>query len=72
MSEFNTGLPSIRQIQSYIKEKKQVQIKVSTGDVLVGSITWQDAECVCLMDKQHNQPVMLWRQSLVYVRLNAG
>ncbi len=68
MSEFNTGLPSTRQIQLYIKDKRQVEVQLSTGDIFVGNIIWQDPECVCLIDK-HQQPVMLWRQALVYTRL---
>ena len=68
MSEFNTGLPSIRQIQAFVKDKKQVEVQLTTGDIFVGNIAWQDSECVCLIDK-HEQPVLLWRQSLVYIRI---
>jgi host factor-I protein len=67
MSEFNTGLPSIRQIQGFIKDKKEAEIKISTGDQLLGRIIWQDHDCVCLLD-QSNQQVLIWRHALVYIK----
>ena len=70
MSEFNTGLPSIKQIQSLIKEQKEVEIKLSTDDLLVGKILWQDQGCLCLLD-QYEQPTLIWIQALVYLRPKA-
>jgi host factor-I protein len=70
MSEFNTGLPSIKQIQSLIKEKKEVEIKLSTDDLLVGKILWQDQSCLCLLD-QYEQPTLIWIQALVYLKPKA-
>ncbi|MBD2041781.1 Hfq-related RNA-binding protein [Microcoleus sp. FACHB-672] len=67
MAEFNTGLPSIRQVQNLIKDKKQVEIKVTTGDSLTGQIRWQDENCVCLFDQQ-DQPTIVWRHAIVYIK----
>lgn len=67
MSEFNTELPSIRQIQRYIKEKTEVEIKLLTNDLLVGAVAWQDPSCVCLRDSE-DQTTMIWRQSIAYVK----
>ncbi|MBR8828269.1 MAG: RNA-binding protein hfq [Gomphosphaeria aponina SAG 52.96 = DSM 107014] len=67
MSEFNTGLPSVRQVQTMIKEKKEVEIKLSTNDLLMGKILWQDDNCLCLVD-QYEQPTLIWRQALVYLK----
>ncbi len=67
MTQFNTGLPSIRQIQNLIKEKKEVEFKLITGDLLVGQILWQDDNCVCLLD-QHKQPTLIWLMAIVYLK----
>ena len=67
MSEFNTGLPSIRQVQNLIKDKKQVELKVMTGDMLTGKLLWQDHNCLCLLTA-NGQSTLVWYQSLVYIR----
>uniref|UniRef100_B8HU21 Hfq-related domain-containing protein n=1 Tax=Cyanothece sp. (strain PCC 7425 / ATCC 29141) TaxID=395961 RepID=B8HU21_CYAP4 len=65
--EFVTGLPSIRQVQSLIKDQTEVELKVSTGDLLTGKILWQDDNCLCLQD-HYNQPTIIWRQAIVFVK----
>ena len=70
MTEFDTALPGVRQIQTYIKEKQQVELKLVTDDLVVGKITWQDDDCLCLMD-HYNQQTIIWRQALVYLRPKA-
>jgi host factor-I protein len=70
MSDFDTGLPSVRQIQSFIKDKLEVELKLTSDDLLVGRIRWQDAQCLCLVD-QYDQITLVWRQSLVYLKPKA-
>jgi host factor-I protein len=70
MSEFETGLPSVRLIQSYIKDKQQVELKLMTGDLLVGKIFWQDHTCICLLDASEQQ-ILIWRSALAYLKPNA-
>jgi host factor-I protein len=70
MSEFDTGLPSIRQVQEYVKDKKEVEIKLSTDDLIVGRLIWQDQNCLCLVD-QYENPTLIWRQALVYLKPKA-
>lgn len=67
MSEFETGLPSIRQVQAYIKDKQEIEIKVITGDVLAGKVFWQDQNCICLLDPD-NQQVIIWRNAMVFLK----
>jgi len=67
MTEFDTNLPSIRQLQALVKEKKEVEVKLVTDDLLVGHVFWQDAQCLCLKD-QYGQEVIIWRQALVYLK----
>ncbi|MCU0542812.1 MAG: RNA-binding protein hfq [Oscillatoriaceae cyanobacterium Prado104] len=69
MSEFETGLPSVRLIQSYIKDKQQVELKLITGDLLVGRIFWQDNSCICLLDASEQQ-ILIWRSALAYLKLS--
>jgi host factor-I protein len=70
MSQFDTGLPSVRQVQSYIQDKQEVELKLTTDDLLVGRLVWQDPNCLCLVD-QYEQPTLVWRQSLVYLKPKA-
>jgi host factor-I protein len=67
MSEFDIGLPSIRQIQTYLKDQQPVEIKLTTNDILEGTISWQDQNCVCLQDQQQ-QSILVWRQAIAYMK----
>ena len=71
MTEFDTGLPSIKQLQGYVKNKQEVELKLVTDDLVVGKIIWQDADSLCLMD-HYNQQTLVWRQALVYLKPNAS
>ncbi|GAB4551150.1 MAG: hypothetical protein Tsb0014_45490 [Pleurocapsa sp.] len=70
MTEFDANLPSIKQIQNYIKDQQEVEMKLITDDLIVGKILWQDPNCVCLVD-HYNQPTLIWRQALVYLKPKA-
>ena len=66
-SEFDTALPSIRQVQTLIKEASNVELKLLTGDLLTGKINWQDQNCLCLIDEK-NQTFTVWRQAIAYLK----
>lgn len=66
-SEFDTALPSIRQVQTLIKKANIVELKLVTGDVIAGKISWQDQNCLCLLD-ENNQPITVWRQAIAYLK----
>jgi host factor-I protein len=70
MSEFDPGLPGVRQVQNYIKDKQEVELKLITDDLIVGKIIWQDPDCLCLLD-HYEQPTLIWRQALVYLKPKA-
>lgn len=70
MTEFDTALPGIVQVQNYIKDKQEVEIKLVTDDLMVGKIIWQDPNTICLMD-HYNQSTLVWRQALVYLKAKA-
>jgi host factor-I protein len=67
MAELETGLPSIRQVQTLIREGTEVELKLITNDLLTGKISWQDPACLCLFD-HYNQPTIVWRQAIVYMK----
>ncbi len=67
MTEFNTGYPSVRQVQTYTQNQQVIEIKLLTEDVLVGRILWQDPYCLCLLDQQEKQ-ILVWRSAIAYVR----
>lgn len=70
MTEFDTALPGIVQVQNYIKDKQEVEIKLITDDLMVGKIIWQDPNTLCIMD-HYNQQTLVWRQALVYLKAKA-
>lgn len=70
MSEFDTGLPSVRQVQGLIKDKQEIELKLVTNDLLVGKILWQDINCICLADGSE-QPILVWRQAIAYLKPKA-
>lgn len=66
-AELETGLPSIRQIQTLTREETEVELKLSTNDLLTGKIRWQDQYCLCIID-HYNQQTIVWRQAIVYLK----
>lgn len=58
MSELNNGFPSIRQVQTLIKNQTDVEVKLLTGDSLRGKIRWQDPNCVGLIDNSENTTII--------------
>lgn len=68
MSEFDTGLPSIRQLQNFIKDKERVELKlIGVNQSLVGQILWQDENCICVMSAK-KEKILVWYQGLVYIK----
>jgi host factor-I protein len=66
-SEFDTALPSIRQVQTLIKAATTVELKLMTGDLITGKVGWQDQNCLCLLD-ENKQPTVIWRHAIAYLK----
>lgn len=64
---FDTDLPSIRQIQTLIRNQQTVEVKVTTGDTLTGSVSWQDANALCVKSED-GQETILMRGAIAYVK----
>ncbi|BAU09031.1 RNA-binding protein hfq [Fischerella thermalis CCMEE 5330] len=67
ITEFDTSLPSTRQLQNLIKQAAPTEIKLLTGDILSGRVMWQDQYSVCLVD-DNSQQVMIWKQAIAYFK----
>ncbi|HEY9725481.1 MAG TPA: RNA-binding protein hfq [Chroococcales cyanobacterium] len=67
MAEFETGLPSVRQVQTFIREEKDVEVKLLTQDLVTGKLTWQDQNCLCLITPD-DQPMIIWRHAIAYLK----
>jgi len=66
-TDFDTSLPSIRQLQNLIKQAAVVEFKLLAGDLLTGKIIWQDPGCVCIADET-GQQTTIWKQAIAYFR----
>ena len=67
ITELDTSLPSVKQVQNSIKEAKPIELKLVTGDVLAGKILWQDQHCV-LLASENTGKTMVWKQSIAYMK----
>ncbi|NET00516.1 MAG: RNA-binding protein hfq [Sphaerospermopsis sp. SIO1G1] len=66
-TEFDTTLPSIRQLQNWIKDKTPVEFKLMTGDVITGKIFWQDINCVCIIN-DNEEKITVWKFAIAYMK----
>ena len=66
-TEFDTGSPSIRQIQTLIRDQQTIDIKLLTGDVFSGVVLWQDAQAICL--NIDGQPMLVMRTAVAYIKI---
>ncbi|MCC5628503.1 Hfq-related RNA-binding protein [Nostoc sphaeroides] len=67
LTEFDTTLPSIIQVQNLIKQTTPVELKLLTGDVLTGRVLWQDPQCICIAD-ENSQHTTVWKQAIAYIK----
>ncbi len=70
LTEFDTSLPSIKQIQNLIKEKTSVELKLITGDVITGTVLWQDLQCFCVM-AEDNQKITIFKRAIAYLKVKS-
>ncbi len=69
ITEFDTSLPSIRQVQNLIKQTTKAELKLLTGDVLAGRVLWQDSYCICIAD-ENSQQTIVWKQAIAYMKVS--
>lgn len=66
-TELDTGLPSIRLIQSLIRDGREVEIKLLTDDLVVGKVLWQDPDYLCVID-HYNQQTLVFRPAIAFIK----
>jgi host factor-I protein len=66
-TQFDPSLPSIKQVQSLIKEAAAVELKLLTGDILTGRVLWQDTQCISIAD-ENSQQITIWKQAIAYMK----
>ena len=59
-NQFDIGLPSIRQVQKWIKDK-------ITGNLITGRVFWQDHNCISVFNA-NNEQITVWRQAIAYMK----
>lgn len=64
----DTSLPSIRHFQELIRNRKLVQIEISTGQSLEGVLAWQDNHYLALREPMGESLLLINRESVVLVR----
>ena len=64
--ELETGLPSTRLLQTYLRDKRTIEVKLVTGDTITGLLSWQDPNCICV--DVNGEPNVLWRSALVALK----
>jgi host factor-I protein len=65
--EFATGFPSVRQIQTLIRDQKIVEVKLLTGDLIQGRVVWQDPDCICLVTSEQEKH-QIWKQAIGFLK----
>jgi host factor-I protein len=65
--EFATGFPSVRQVQTLIRDKATVEVKLITGDLLSGRVLWQDPQCICLVTEDQSKH-QIWKQAIGFLK----
>jgi host factor-I protein len=66
-NQFDTSLPSTRQVQRCVKDKITVEFRLITGDLITGRIFWQDHNCISVLDG-NNEQITVWRQAIAYMK----
>ncbi len=66
--ELDTGLPSTKLLQGALREKQVIEVKLVTGDILAGTLRWQDPHCLCV--DVEGQVTLVWRAAIAYLKLS--
>jgi host factor-I protein len=67
-SSFDPSLPSIRLLQTWIREQKILSLELTDGRRLIGVLIWQDHHCLALKPSDTDDPVLISRAAMLLVR----
>jgi host factor-I protein len=68
MPELDINQPSTRQMQQIIKDKSALEIKLVTGDVFNGQLSWQDTDYFCLLLTGDATKVIVNKSAVAYIK----
>jgi host factor-I protein len=68
--ELDTGLPSTKWLQGALRDKQSLEVKLVTGDVLMGTLRWQDPQCLCI--DTDGQATVVWRSAIAYLKFSGA
>lgn len=69
--EVESNYPSFRLLQGYIKDSQTIELKLLTGEVVAGTLIWQDVHCLCLQSGEPPTSTLVWRQAIAYIQPKA-
>jgi host factor-I protein len=58
------SLPGVRQLQNWVRLRTSLRVRLPGGELLEGSLDWQDPEFLALRPEHANQPVLIRRSAL--------
>ena len=67
-SSFDPSLPSIRLLQTWIRERKILSLELADGHRLIGVLIWKDQLCLALQPSDSDDPVLINRAAMLLVR----
>ena len=67
-SSFDPSLPSIRLLQTWIRERKILSLELTDGRRLIGVLIWQDQHCLELQPTDSDDPVLINRAAMLLAR----
>ena len=67
-SSFDPSLPSIRLLQTWIRDRKILSLELSNGQRLIGVLIWQDQHYLALQPSDSDEPVLISRSSMLLAR----
>ena len=67
-SSFDPSLPSIRLLQTWIREQKILSLELTDGRRLIGVLIGQDQHCLALQPTDSDYPVLISRSAMLLVR----
>ena len=67
-SSFDPSLPSVRLLQTWIRERKILSLELIDGRRLIGVLIWQDQHSLALQPSDSDDPVLIGRAGMLLVR----
>lgn len=69
--EVESNYPSFRLLQGYIKDSQAIEVKLLTGEMMAGTVIWQDVHSLCVQSGDPPTSILVWRQAIAYIQPKA-